>query len=164
MDLLGCPAADVRAACRRAPRSHAVQSSPVRRLDHRPHPQRRRPHRASNRSALRAHLGAQAAPRTRLPILPWHPAPGASVRCRTCGGRRYARYRDRRAHLWIGPFHPRSQARSARRAQARGRRADPPSQHPRLTLLPLRRPNLAHPSNPRSASSTRTQRHGQGLR
>ena len=44
------------------PRSHAVQSSPVRRLDHRPHPQRRRPHRPSNRNALRAHLGAQRHP------------------------------------------------------------------------------------------------------
>src|SRR3984893_5377609 len=96
-------------------RSSGVQSSPVRRLDHRPHPQRRRPHRASNRSALRAHLGAQAAPRAGLPILSWHPAPGTSVRYRTSGSRRHARHRHRRAHLRIGPFHPRPQARSARR-------------------------------------------------
>src|SRR6202049_5130634 len=53
-------------------------------------------------SALRTHLGAQAAPRTGLPILPWHPAPGASVRCRTSGSRRHARHRHRRAHVWLG--------------------------------------------------------------
>src|SRR3954447_10408623 len=52
--------------------------------------------------------------------------------------RRNARHRDRGAHLWICPLHPRPQARSTRRAAAcRGRRVDPPSQHPRLALLPI---------------------------
>src|SRR5436309_15867912 len=47
-------------------------------------------------------------------------------------------HRDRCAHLRIGPFHPRPQTRSIRRAPACcGRRADPPFQHPRLTLLPI---------------------------
>ena len=120
------------------PRPHAVQSSPLRRLDHRPHPQGRRPHRAGNRGALRSHPGAAAPSRAGLPILPRHPAAGAAVRRRTSGSRRHARHRDRRAHLWIGPFHPRPQARSTRRTPAcRGRRADHPSQHPRLALLPI---------------------------
>src|SRR5204862_1920615 len=40
--------------------------------------------------------------------------------------------------LRIGPFHPRPQTRSIRRAPACcGRRADPPFQHPRLALLPI---------------------------
>src|SRR5436309_15435810 len=47
-------------------------------------------------------------------------------------------HRDRCAHLRIGPFHPRPQTRSIRRAPACcGRRADPPFQHPRLALLPI---------------------------
>ena len=124
------------------PRSHAVQSSPLRRLDHRPHPQGRRPHRASNRSALRAHPGAPAAPRAGLPILPRHPAPGASVRCRTSGSRRHARHRDRRAHLRIGPLHPRPQARSARRAQAprTARRSSIPTSAARATTTKETKP------------------------
>src|SRR5439155_20720017 len=65
-------------------------------------------------------------------------AAGAAVRRRTSGSRRHARHRDRRAHLRLAPFHPRPQARSTRRTPACcGRRADPPSQHPRLTLLPI---------------------------
>ena len=75
---------------------------------------------------------------TRISILPRHPAPGTTIRRRTSGSRRHARHRDRRAHLRLGPFHSRPQARSTRRTPTcRGRRADPPSQHPRLALLPI---------------------------
>jgi hypothetical protein len=77
-------------------------------------------------------------PGTGLPILPRHPAAGTAVRGRAAGSRRKPRHRDRRAHLRIGPLHPRPQARSACRAQAcRGRCADPSSQHPRRALLQL---------------------------
>src|SRR6184192_823349 len=66
----------------------------------------------------------------------------ASASCgwrgRSAGSRRHACHRDRCAHLRIGPFHPRPQTRSIRRAPACcGRRADPPFQHPRLALLPI---------------------------
>ena len=51
-------------------RSYAVQSSPLRRLDYRPYPQRCRPHWAGNHCSVRVHSGAQAASRAGLPILP----------------------------------------------------------------------------------------------
>ena len=103
-----------------------------------PHPQRRRLDRPGHRGALRADPGAAAASRTGLPLLPRHPAAGAAVRRRASGSRRHARHRDRRAHLRLGPLHPRPQARSTRRTTARrGRRADPPFQHPRPALLPI---------------------------
>jgi transposase len=54
--------------------------------------------------------------------------------------------------------------RHARTAAGHGRCADHPFQHPRLALLPIGRPSLAHPSHTRPASSARTCRHGQGLR
>jgi transposase/DNA replication protein DnaC len=77
-------------------------------------------------------------PRAGLPILPRHPAVGSAVRHRTSGSRRNTRHRDRRAHLWLGSLHPRSQDRSARRKPAGcGRCADHPFQHPRLALLPI---------------------------
>ena len=51
-----------------------------------------------------------------------------------------------------------------RPSPARGRRADPPSQHPRAALLQLRRSRLAHASDPRSTPRARPSRYGQGLR
>ena len=120
------------------PGPHAVQSSALRRLDHRPHPQGRHERRAGDCRAVRSHPGATAPSRAGIPSLPRHPAPRQTVRRRSSRSRRHPRHRDRRAHLRIGPLHPRQQARSSRCAQARRRqRADPPSQHSRCALLSI---------------------------
>jgi hypothetical protein len=103
-----------------------------------PHPQRRRPHWPGHRGAVRTDPGAAPASGAGLPILPRHLAPGGAVRRRTSGSCRNARHRDLRAHLRLGPFHPLSQARSPCRASTgRGRRTNPPFQHPRLALIPI---------------------------
>ena len=87
---------------------------------------------------MRADPGAPAAPRTGLPLLPRHRAPGAAVRRRSPRSRRHARHRDRHADLRLGALDPRQQARSPGRATAARRcRAGPPPQYPRTPLLPL---------------------------
>ena len=142
-------------------RSHALQSSPLCRLDHRPYPQRRRSHRAGNRRAVRSHPGAPAPPRTGLPILPRHPATGAAVRCRTSGSRRRPRHRDRRAHRTdrSAPFSTTSSIGTPHTSAPRTAcRSFIPTSAARA--ITNRRSTLAHPSNPRSASSARPQRHG----
>ena len=105
---------------------------------------------ASGRRPPRCAISSWSGGPTRagIPSLPPHSAPRQTVRRRSSRSRRHTRHRDRRAHLRIGPFHPRQQARSSRREQApRGQRADPPSQHPRLALLSIGDQNLlTHPT------------------
>ena len=58
-----------------------------------------------------------------------------------------ARRRDRRADLRLGRLDPQTPARPAGVAASRGRHATAARQHPRLPLLPLRRPTLlTHPT------------------
>jgi transposase len=59
-----------------AGRAHALQPSPIRRLDHRAHPARRGRHRPVGGPALPDDPGAPPPSRTGLPRLPRHRAPG----------------------------------------------------------------------------------------
>ena len=83
---------------------------------------------------VRADPGAPAAPRTGLPLLSRHRAPGAAVRRRSSRSRGDARHRDRHADLRLGALDPRQQARSPGRATAR-----PP------TAVPVLHPNIRGP-------------------
>ena len=78
--------------------------------------------------------------RAGLSRLPRHRAARRLLRRGARRSRRRAGDRDRRPDLRLRQIHPRQQARSEAGAQApRGHRSDPPSQHPRAPLLPLRR-------------------------
>ena len=78
--------------------------------------------------------------RAGLSRLPRHRAARRLLRRGARRSRRRAGHRDRRPDLRLRQIHPRQQARSEAGAQApRGHRSDPPSQHPRAPLLPLRR-------------------------
>ena len=119
-------------------RSHAVEPPALCRLDRRAHPPRSRRDRPRHGGLMRADPGAPAAPRTGLPLLSRHRAPGAAVRRRASRSGGNARHRDRHADLRLGALDPRQQARSPGRATAASRcRPGPPPQHPRTPLLPL---------------------------
>ena len=119
-------------------RAHGIQSSALRRLDHRAHPQGCRLDRAGHRGAVRPDPRRAHASGTGLPRLSRHHPARPILRARAARCRRHAGDRHRRAHLRLGQVDPRQQSRSASFTQAlRGRRADPPSQHPRAALLQL---------------------------
>src|SRR5271154_2401526 len=129
-------------------RTHAVQSSAIRRLDDRAHPPGRTSDRTGDGGALRTDPRTTSASRTGLSRLSRHCSAGRSPWRQASGSRSGARHRHRRAHLRLGQIHPRQPPRSASRAKARhGRNADSAFQHPWSALLQLGETNLLkHPS------------------
>ena len=121
-------------------RAHALEPPALRRLDDRAHPGRRPQDRQGDRRPVRADPRVPAPSRAGLSRLPRHRAARRLLRRGARRSRRRAGDRDRRPDLRLRQIHPRQQARSEAGAQApRGHRSDPPSQHPRAPLLPLRR-------------------------
>ena len=130
-------------------RAHAVIAQAVRRLDGRAHHQGIRRHRHLHRVAVREDPRRPAPPGTGLPRLPRHRAAGRELRARPGRGGVQPRSRHRRAHLRVDQIDPRPGARPGAAGAARRGPAHRPSQHPRLTILPLRRRQCCHipPSN-----------------
>ncbi len=67
-------------------RAHALQPSPLRRLDARPHPRRRPPHRRGDGGAVRGNPGIAPPSRAGLPSLPGHRPALRLLRCGAAGG------------------------------------------------------------------------------
>ena len=146
-------------------RAHAFQPSPLRRLDDRAHP-RRRAARSARRRRRCASRSSNPGP---IPNRASGPASASSVSRAPTAPSASKRRRSAPSRSAPGPTarsNPSSTTSSigGRANAGRGRDADPPSQHPRAALLQLRRTRLAQTSHPRSASSPRPSRNGQGLR
>ena len=92
-------------------------------------------------------LSLSAASGTRVSHLPRRVAAVSQHRCGSGRERQPPRRRDRRAVLRLGRLDPQTPARPTGVAASRGRHATAARQHPRLPLLPLRRPTLLnHPT------------------
>ena len=118
--------------------AYALQSSPLRQLDDRPHSPECARDRPGDGGAVRTDPGAEAASRAGLSRLSRHRPARRTLWGRPPRSGGGTRHRDRRAHLWLGQIHPRQQSRSSSRTKARrGWNADPARQYPWAALLQL---------------------------
>src|SRR5437016_3566553 len=121
------------------------------------HVARGREDRPGNDRTVRGGHEGEAASRTGLPLVPWHPQPREELWTGAHRGGSQARQRYSRDYLRLDQVNPAERARSRfHQTEHAGRIPDPARQHPRAWLLPLSNSRMiACPGRPASGGTRR---------